>query len=308
MALTTVAVRCPRCGTDLRVAVAPAPPTQWFPCPHCRAPLPVVVPRDPPPLYSWEVLPGLYPVLGRPRAPRWRTGPVVAVALALVVASSAAVIGILAFYGATALGPAEYSVSGSVGRTVGGVCCTPAAGATIVLTDDSGAEQTQSVSPLGTFAFLDVPAGGISINVTLPGYAPVTVRTFASPVYTSGVTGLGITLVPGGAENGTTVDLTPFASLEDFVAAIGGGIGLLAVAGAVAGGAILAGRRTERPALAVVGGAAGVAIPVAFYLLGLAAAFPMVVAGGAVAAGFGAFALTISAANLAMVTPAASPD
>ncbi|MGC2360173.1 MAG: hypothetical protein WA691_07740, partial [Thermoplasmata archaeon] len=71
MATSTVYLRCPACGGDLRVVLASEPATQWFPCPHCRTPVPAVVPRDPPPLYSWEVLPGLYPALPRPRVPRW---------------------------------------------------------------------------------------------------------------------------------------------------------------------------------------------------------------------------------------------
>ncbi|MGC2788982.1 MAG: hypothetical protein WA547_02845, partial [Thermoplasmata archaeon] len=84
MATSTVYLRCPACGGDLRVVLASEPATQWFPCPHCRTPVPAVVPRDPPPLYSWEVLPGLYPALPRPRVPRWRARRAAAAALLVV--------------------------------------------------------------------------------------------------------------------------------------------------------------------------------------------------------------------------------
>ncbi len=135
----------------MAVVLAPAPSTQWFPCPHCGSPVPVVVPRDPPPLYSWEVLPELYPPLPPPRRSRWRAQRVVAFVLVAVAIVAIALLGALAGYGVEANAPAHYPVNGVVvepnsaphGRGEGG----PLGG--------GGAAQTQTVGVNGSFYFFE---------------------------------------------------------------------------------------------------------------------------------------------------------
>lgn len=295
MAPSTVAVRCANCGTALAAVVAPMPPTQWFPCPHCRAPVPVLVPRDPPALYSWEVLPGLYPRLPRPRAPRWRLRTAAAVALLAVAVVAVAVGGGLAFYGAEATRSAAYTVSGTV---VSGTTGQPLVGATVNLTNDAGASQVEVTGVGGGFSFSRVPSGGISLNVTAPGYAPVTVSTFASPAYDAGTTGLGIALYPGSLANATTVSLAPFPDLESFLASIGGATILLGIIAVVAGAAAIAGRRPEVRTATVIGGSAGVGVPAVLLLLGLSAAFPILVGVAAIGGALGAFAAASGAGEL----------
>jgi hypothetical protein len=297
MAGPGVSVRCPSCGTDLRAFPAPEPPTQWFPCPHCRTAVPVVVPRDPPPLYSWEVLPGLYPPLGRPRSSRWRIAPAVAIALAVVAVASAALAGALAVDGAEAAKAGSYTVSGMVERaTVGGE--VPAAGAVVNVTDDAGALAPYHTLADGRFSFAGIPSGGVSINVTLTGYAPITVLTFVSPVYDAGTQGIVVQLSPGTESNGTTVEFAPFSDLESFLASVYGSAALLGIAAVVAGAAAVAVPRRRFRTAGVVGGSAGLGVPAVVYLFGLFPAFPLVAAGTSVAAGFGAFALGVTVVEL----------
>ncbi|HTT46259.1 MAG TPA: carboxypeptidase-like regulatory domain-containing protein [Thermoplasmata archaeon] len=304
MGTPPISVRCPTCGADLNVVLAPAPPTQWFPCPHCRHPVPVVVPRDLPPLYSWEVLPGLYPELPAPRRPKIRMRKVAQVVLALITALSIVLGGVLIALGTEALGPASYSVSGTVTeqsfpRTV------PAAGAKVVLTDDQGRTRTTVVGSDGAFSFAQVPPGGISINITQPSYAPVTVETFASPVYATTTTGLSVHLVPGNNSNGTTQSLSPFPDLETFVASIGTAVALLGIVALLAAWGAVVTARSNRPAVGVVGGAGSLLAPVAFYFLSLSGAFPLLVVGSTLLAALGAFVLTVRSLEILQVGPEA---
>jgi len=295
MAVPPVSMKCPNCGTPLAAVVAPSPPTQWFPCPHCRAPVPVLVPRDPPVLYTWEVLPGLYPPLPRPRPPRWRVRSAAAAALIAVAIAAIGVGGALAFYGAEATHSAQYTVSGTVVR---GSTGAPLAGATVNLTEDNGSSVVEVTSLGGTFSFAHVPSGGISINVTYPGYAPVTLTTFASPAYNAGTTGLTIAVYPGSVANGTTVALAPFPDLESFLASIGGGAILLALIAVVAGAAAILARRPTVRTATVIGGSAGVAAPAVLFLLGLSAAFPYLLLVASVVGACGAFAAATGAGEL----------
>jgi hypothetical protein len=287
--------------------VAPYPPTQWFPCPHCRSPVPVVVPRDLPALYSWEVLPNLYPTLPRPRIPRWRARQAAAGALLGVVLLAGVFGGVLAYYGLAALSPGSYAVNGTVDRELPGGATAPAAGATVTLTQEGGRTLLGVVAADGSFSFSSVPTGGISLNVSLAGYAPVTVDTFASPVYDAGTTGISVTLAMGGLGNSSTVSLSPFTSLEGLLASIGSGIALLGLVATVAAVAAVLTLRQDRPAVGVVGGGAGLLAPLALYLLTLATAFPALVDASALLAGFGGFALALRAVELGQTGPAAGP-
>lgn len=305
MGAPAVSVRCPACGTDLRVVLAPSPPTQWFPCPQCRTPVPVVVPRDPPPLYSWEVLPGLYPALPVPRRPRVRVRRLAQGALIAIAVLAVALGAVLGVLGSEASAPGHYAVSGTVYEQLSNGATVPAAGATVVLTTDGGSETSQTASLSGGFAFSNVPVGGISLNISQPGYAPATVTTFASSVYNSGTTGILVTLVPGTAANGTAVALSPFPDLESFLASIGSGVVLLGVVAVTGGLAAWVTGRSDRPAVGVVGGSAALLAPVALYFLALGGIFPDVVLGTAVLAALGAFTATVRAIVIVQVGPEA---
>ena len=305
MAGPSVTMRCPTCGLDVTAVVAPAPPTQWFPCPRCHAPVPVVVRRDLPPLYTWEVVPGLYPTFPPPRPPRWSARRATALALLAVVVLSITFGGLLSYYGAVALGPASYTVSGTVWaeRVPGGT--VPASGARVVLTEDGGGRFSQLSAVDGSFRFEGVPAGGDTLNITMTGYAPVEVDTFASPVYNAGTEGITVTLVPGGVANGTTIVLSAFPDLETFLASIGSAVALFGIVAIVSGFAAVLTLRQDRPALGVVGGGAGLSVPFVFFFLGLAPVFPLAVAASASLAAFGAFALAVRAIELLQTGPAA---
>ena len=302
MSAPAVSMRCPTCGADLRVVLAPEPPTQWFPCPHCRNPVPVVVPRDPPPLYSWEVLPGLYPALLPPRRPRVRVRRMAQVALVIVAALAVGLAAAFVALGWEALGPASYDVSGTVleqtsSRQVAAV------GATVILTVNGGPPTRTSTDFEGRFTFADVGSGGIALNVTAPGYAPVTVQTFASPVYRTATTGLTVVLVPGTSSNATTVALTPFPDLETFVASIGSGAALLGIVALLGGWAAVVTARSNRPAVGVVGGASGLVAPVALFFLSLGGVFPDLLAVTTALAAAGAFATTTRCLEIYQVGP-----
>ena len=306
--MPSVAMRCPRCGADLRIVLAPAPPTQWFPCPNCGTPVPALVPRDPPPLYSWEVLPGLYPALPRPRPPRFNLRRAAATALTVAAVVLFAFAALLAVYGFAAPVSGSYAVSGTVLTSQSGGGVAPALGAHVVLTNENQGSSSLVVGPSGTYAFTGVPTGGFSINVSLSGYAPVTIDGFVSSIYLAGAGAVTIVLAPGTTANGTVLALSAFPDLESFVASIGAGLVLLAFAGIVCVAAALVTRRSDRPAVGVVGGGAGVFAPLALVFLALDAPFPIVVAGTAVAAAFGGFALAVRAVEMGQTAPAPDRD
>lgn len=303
MASSPLLRRCPTCGEAVAVVLAPGPPTQWFPCPHCRTPFPVVVPRDPPPLYSWEVVPGLYPPLPRPRVPRWNPRRAAVAALVGVVLLTLVFASAFVYLGLAAGSSGTFAVSGTVYRSLGsGV--VPAAGATVVLTKDSGGQLETTTLADGSFAFSGVPSGGVAINISLPAYVPVIVSTFVSSVYDAGTTGLTVTLTPGPSGTPTAISLSPFANLESFLASVGVAAVLFAAVAAVAAAAAWGTRRQDRPALGVVGGAAGLLAPTVLYLLEIGTAFPLLTAATAAVAGFGAFALALRTVELARTSPA----
>ena len=297
MAGPGIALRCPSCGAALRAFPAPAPPTQWFPCPQCRIAVPVVVPRDPPPLYTWEVLPGLYPPMERPRTTRWRSAPAVAIALAVVAIAASILGGLLVYYGVAATAPGSYAVSGTVEKVVGGLL-EPASFVTVDLSENGGRAVSTLTDSAGRFAFSDVPSGGVALSVNVSGYAPSTVDTFVDPIYNAGSSGIAITLYPSSEVNATTVALAPFPDLVSFLASLDGAAALLGIAAVVAGGASVATARQRYRTAGVLGGGAGVAVPAALYLLGLFPVLPGIAAGTAVTAGFGLFAVSVTAIEL----------
>ena len=262
-----------------------------------------MVPRDPPPLYSWEVLPGLYPALPVPRRPKVRVRRLAQGALVAIAVVAIALGATLAVLGNEATTPAYYTVSGTVYEQVGVGGTTPASGATVTLTTDGGSRVVETTTFSGAFSFSRVPVGGISVNVTAPGYAPVTITTFASTVYNTGTSDLSVTLVPGTAANGTAVALSPFPDLESFLASVGSGVVLLGIVAAAGGLAAWVTGRSDRPAVGVVGGSAALLAPVALYFLALGGIFPEVVVGEAVLAALGAFTATVRTMTIVQVGP-----
>jgi Carboxypeptidase regulatory-like domain len=306
MAPPLTTVRCAACGAPVSVFLAPAPATQWFPCPQCRTPVPVLVPRDPPALYSWEVLPGLYPPLRSPRVPRWRAYRAAGGALLNVAVFAALLTGILGYYAVTADAPGSFSVAGSVvledskGRTI------PAAGASIVATDEAGQQFNTTTAGDGQFGLSGLPTGGVALNVSYPRFAPVRVDVFLSTVYSGGATSIVVTLLAGNYSNRSTVSLTPFLDVETFVAAIGGAVVLLGLVTVIAAVSAVVTLRSDRPAVGVVGGGAGVFAPAALALLSLGTAFPVLLAASGILAAIGGFALAIRAVEMGQVGSA--PD
>ena len=301
MASPTVTMRCPSCGKALRAVLAPAPPTQWFPCPNCHVPVPVVVPRDLPPLYSWEVIPGLYPQLSPPRRPRWRTTSVASVALAVAAVLAAVSSGLLAYDGVVAAQPAQYVVSGTVYQDLGGGARVPMPAAHVVLyTDDNRSVRYYNTTANGTFRFAGVPAGGIELNVTAHGDGPTNVYTFASGSYSTQLTGLDVTLERGGLNNTTADVLSPFGDLETLLAYVGGAAVLLGGAAVVAGVAAVAIRRPAGGVSGVIGGGAAVAVPAVLVVLSMGNAFPAVTVVAGVVGGAGAFALVFATYQVAV--------
>ncbi len=300
MGTPTVTMRCPRCGTPLRALLAPAPSTQWFPCPNCHVPVPFLVPRELPALYSWEVVPGLYPWVQIPRRPRWPWRRSAAVALAAAAVLAAVAVGLLANAGLEADRPATYAVSGIVYEQLANGHLRRAANAEVaVTTDDNGTTLAPYVTGAnGTFFFPRVPNGGIEVNVTATNFAPTVVYTFASRSYSTGLRGLNVTLYAAPA-NATHDVLSPFPDLESFLAYVGGGAALVAVAAIAAGLAAVVVRRPGGAVAAVVGSGAAVSIPVVVLLFSLDQAFPLVAAVGSLAGAFGAFTIVLAAADLA---------
>jgi hypothetical protein len=307
MAGPTVNRRCPACGADLRIVLAPAPPTQWFPCPNCHAPIPVVVPHDPPPLFSWEVSAGLYPPLPAPRIPKWKPRRAAGYALLVVALVAIVLAGILAYDAVAATAPGSYTVSGTVlAESSGG--SSPALGARAVLLGENGYSATTTIGPSGTFAFAGVPTGGVSINFTLAGYSPVSISAFVSSVYSAGDSGIVVTLDPGTAANASGVAYTPFPTLESFLASIGAAIVLLGLTAIVAALAAWVTVKSDRPAVGVVGGSAGVFAPLVLYFLALGGPFPLILLGTGIAATIGAFAVGSRAIEMAQTGAAAGTD
>jgi len=224
--------------------------------------------------------------------------------IAVIAAVLAAILG---YYAIASTSPATFSVTGTVDLQPNSVTTPyPVVGAVVAATDEAGHNYSTTTGPGGTFDLPRLPTGGISLNVSFPGYAPMTVDVFLSTVFSAGASGVEVTLVPGNVSNGTAGSLTPFVNLETFVAAVGGGVVLLGLVAAIAGAAAILTLRRDRPALGVVGGGAGLFAPMILLLLDLGDPFPVLLAASGVLAAIGGFALAIRAIEMGMV--GAAPD
>ncbi|MFZ1024467.1 MAG: carboxypeptidase-like regulatory domain-containing protein, partial [Thermoplasmata archaeon] len=199
------------------------------------------------------------------------------------------VAGGLLYEGAAAMTPAHFSVGGTVSESpqssgVGTV-------ASVVLYGENGFTERTATGPGGAFSFSDVPQGGVSLNVSAPGYSPVNVSLFFSTVYIAGgsATGISITLVPGSVANGTDEIVSPFSDMESFVASIWSGAFLLLLAAVLTSIGAIATFRTDRPPLGAAAGFATLAAPIGLILLGATIAFAWVGWLSTALAGVGAF-------------------
>lgn len=302
MSFAPVTVRCPACGQGLRVVLAARPSTQWFPCPNCRRPVPVVLPRTPPPLYSWEVVHGLYPSFPLPRRPRVRPSRVAAAGLVAVAVVAFALLGTLAWYAGQANVPGTFTVSGALRVSSAGGGPHSVAGVVVHLDGEGGYRAAATVGPSGAFRFGGVPGGGVTLTVNDPSFAKATLLTFVSSVYDAGSTGLVLTLHAAPSGNATRVVLTPYESMESFLSNLLGAAALFGLAGALAGFAAASVRRPGGAVLGVLGGGAGIGIPAVGVAVALATPFPLVALATIAAGAAGAFVVTLEAAALARTT------
>jgi len=287
---TPVELRCPRCGQQLTAYTAYPAVTSYTRCPHCGTVLPFVGPRDPAPLYTWEVYPGLYPPTPVPTPPSARRRPAV---LALLLAATlllASLGGIYAWFGGAALEPGTLTVGGSVFPL-------QAPGAWVLVQGENGFSANVSVTD-GEFMVSHVPYGGIVVTAGANGYQDIQLQLFFSPVYSS-VTGslqkLEFELAPYNGSSATVIDTTEFPDLESFVASVWSGTGLLWIGALFTGLGLVAARRDKIP-LVVVGGATAIVAPFAVPLLGIDVVSETL-------AGIGLVALPVGVVVLLLVLP-----
>jgi hypothetical protein len=296
-----VTIRCVRCG---RLLVAPVPPSAepvWFACPHCAQPVPVVAPRDPPPLFSWEVYPHLYPPARPPKVPGPAVGRLLVALLLTGVVVLVGLAGALSWAGVSSLQPGAFTVEGVVTLSESNGATVPSVGSLVNLTSETGEVRTVATGSDGSFAFSDVPPGGIVLNVSAAGYGPVLVELFASSVYSTVGVGraVDVSLAPGTVNNVTYLSYTPFGDLDGFLTSLGSSavlLGLCAVAAAVGTVAAYRGRRLP---YAVAGAGAAIAGSLAPGLLGVETAFPVVTWFAGLAISTGAVALGLATVRLA---------
>ncbi len=270
--------RCPRCGTFVPAATSPWGYSTVHPCPRCGQPIVIVPPRDPPPLYTWEVYPNLYGSAPLPRGNPYHWRPAIAallwVAFALLAGSAAALVVV----SGVTLAAGPVTVAGTVEETfAGGIAPAPLAGAQVRLTGDAGAVRLAITDADGRFAFPGVATGGIGLNVTYPGLTPAALALFDSPFYSSpNLRSLAIDL-GSGPNASTSAAESDFADLEAFVSSVATAALLLAL-GAVAAlfGAIAAAAPRFGPGIPAAGVGAAVA-PAALLLLGVVEPFPALV-------------------------------
>ncbi|MCI4362787.1 MAG: carboxypeptidase-like regulatory domain-containing protein [Thermoplasmata archaeon] len=307
-----VTLRCPRCGKFLSAIPPPGPGLLWAHCPSCSYPVPVIHPRDPSPLFTWEVYPevapvGTLPEWNGPTARRFSSGLLLfATAVLLLVG------GLTVATGVGALPSHAYTVSGKVVTPVaGGGSLAPVAGAQVLVTGENGFRASVLTGVDGSFTVPNVPSGAIGVNVTAPGYAPAQEELFDSPVYAApagGATGITVTLATAGSSEGSFLQLSEFPSLESLVATLWSGGILFAIAAAICAVGGLRDLRHDRPAWGVAGGAAAGLAGFLLPDLGLTSIVPLGLALVTICATCGLLALATSAFRLAARSPPVGPS
>jgi Carboxypeptidase regulatory-like domain len=292
-----VTVRCPRCGAFVAAPARTPAAASYATCPHCSTTVPIVAPRDPPPLFTWEVFPSVYPSLPVPRAPGARLMGVVGIALVVATLFLAGLAGFLVWNGVEAVGPGTFSLHGTVVRStdLSGVT-TPVAGAIVNVSGESGMDTVVLTNSSGAFSVVGIPAGGVLVNVSAPGFDSVLVQVFLSSIYatSSGGSPLVVELTPSNVAASTTVIQSPFPSLENLLASLGSAAVLLGIAAAIAGLGARAAFRPGRASHAVVGGAAALVAPAALFALGETVVFPYLEIPTVILAAVGALAVSLA--------------
>lgn len=298
---TPVDLRCPKCGARL-TAYTPYPAiTSYTRCPQCASVLPFVAPREPAPLYSWEVYPGLYPPTPIPRPPNPRRRPALVVLLLAAVLLLTALGGIFAYVGGDALQPGTLTIGGHL---------TPAGavGGWVDVHGENGFSVNESV-PAGAFEVFGVPYGGVQLSAGAIGFSVLEVDLFLSPVYSS-ITGSPRNLdLDLNAQNGTSiniVDTTSFPNLESFVATVWSGTGILWITAGLVGLGLVAARRDRLP-LVVLGGASAMISPFVLPLLGIDVVSEAVTAAALVAFPLGLAVLALTMPDFARAQPPVEP-
>jgi hypothetical protein len=293
-----VTLRCPRCGEYVGAPSYPTLAPTWATCPHCGTPLPVVAPRDPPPLFTWEAFPNLYPALTAPRAPSPKMSAAIALVLAGLTVLLAVLAGILGGTGVAAVAPTTYEVEGIV---QGVPASTPV---TVHVLGEGGFNETVTTGNFESFAVPGIPAGGTLLNVSAPLYQSTLVSIFLSPVYSSNASvGLVVTLHPGSPANATYQDSVVYGNMEGLLTGVWSGAGVIAIAAVLAGIAAVAAWRRTGPTWVVAGGAGAAVVPFALVDLGLASAFPLVAIPLLVLVAAGVTALTLALVDFAWTVP-----
>ena len=110
----------------------------------------------------------------------------------------------------------------------------------------------------GEFFVSGIPAGGVLVNVSAPGYNSVLVEVFLSSIYTtvSGGAPLVVTLTESSGAPSTTVVADSFPTLENLLASLGSGAVLLGASALISGLGARAAFRRGPVTHAIVGGAA----------------------------------------------------
>ncbi|MCI4346417.1 MAG: carboxypeptidase-like regulatory domain-containing protein [Thermoplasmata archaeon] len=309
---TPVTLRCPRCGKFLSTLPPVGPGLLWTHCPSCSYPVPVIHPRDPSPLFTWEVYPevapvGTLPEWSGPTARRFSSG------LLLFATAVLVLVGLLAVVtGLGALPSHTYTVGGTVESAVGGAgSSAPVPGAQVVVTGENGFRVSVFTGSDGSFSVSNVPSGAIGVNVTAAGYAPAQEELFDSPVYAApsgGARGITVNLAAAGSSGGSFIQLSAFPSLESLVATLWSGAILFVIAATVCIVGGLRDLRTDRPAWGVAGGASAALAGFLLPDLGLTTIIPEGLLLASIGATCGVLAFATSAFRLAARSPPVGPS
>lgn len=262
-------LRCPRCHTEFWAAH----PTYhdgvaWSTCPRCWSPVPSFLPRDPPPLFSWEVQRHLYP------EPKWPTRPTprtLALIVGLLLAAGLlllAVAGGFVYVAGASYDPGSRTVEGVVmGDAASYGTYLPVVGATVSLSGFEGGNVT-TTDVHGAFSFSGVSAGEHLLRVIAAGYPATAIDTFLSPFYnapagnaTSLTVDLPATNSTSSGAGGRLITYTDFPDLETYLATLLATSVLMVVAAvlSIVGGVILWTKGTAPKS--VVGASATVLVP-----------------------------------------------